>query len=359
MLLPWAAEAAEGIVRGPEGMGQPGLQVTVFTGEEFTEEAADEQVMTGAGGQFRLAGDYPDGAVLEIHGDDGAGRVRWKREEDEGPLELDYPVLESIILLHDNDQHFDFNSPKAFQARVEGYRREYDNVFLLNAGDVFTRHPQRWEENGTSYADDTSWYRQRALGIIELMNRIGYDAMTVGNHELAHIENHTRDALSLARFPLLGANVELATDKLPPLTSHITLKTDTGRRIGVLGLSTGSGEGVRVRKPLEVVPQYLRLRDEHDVLVALTHIGYAADRQLAREFPQFDLIIGGHSHTLLEQALLENDVLVAQAGGNPHEVSRKHPKYLGVITLTLENGTLKKKRGDVFALPLPEEAAVP
>lgn len=334
-------------------MGSPGLQVTVFTGEEFTEEAAAEQVTTGTGGEFRLAGEYRDGAVLEIRGADGAGRVRWRPEAAETPLEITYPILESIVLLHDNDQHFDFNSPEAFQARVEGYRQEYDNVFLLNAGDVFTRHPQRWEADGKSYADDTSWYRQRAIGIIKLMNRIGYDAMTVGNHELAHIENHTRDALDVAKFPLLGANVELATDKLPPLTPHITLKTDTGRRIGVLGLSTGSGEGVKVRKPLEVVPEYLPLRDEHDVLVALTHIGYAADRQLAREFPQFDLIIGGHSHTLLEQARLENDVLVAQAGGNPHEVSRKHPKYLGVVTLTLENGTLKERRGEVFKFPLP------
>jgi 2',3'-cyclic-nucleotide 2'-phosphodiesterase (5'-nucleotidase family) len=59
------------------------------------------------------------------------------------------------------------------------------------------------------FHDNMDWYREQAIHIIDIMNRIGYDAMTLGNHELAPVGLHTREALELAQFPLLASNVEI------------------------------------------------------------------------------------------------------------------------------------------------------
>lgn len=351
--------AGEGVVRDSQGKPLAGLQVHVYKSAEISPDQLAERLVTGEQGTFTWQGTYQAPVVLEIRGEQGDGRVRWDpRQETEGP-DITYPVTETIVLLHDNDQHFDFNLPEAFQARVQAYRQEFDDVFLLNAGDIFTRHAHRWEEDGTSYVDDTDWYRQRALRIVEIMNRIGYDVMTLGNHELDHIATHTREALSSAKFPLLAANLELSTDKLPPVKTHHVLRTGTGREICLLGLTTGQGEGVRVLKPAETVKKHADLKTKHDLLIALTHIGYNADHKLAEQFPMFDAIIGAHSHTLLKEAVLVNGVLIAQAGGCPHQVSSKHPKYLGIVTLVLENGQLIEKRGEVLQIPQPQAVPVP
>lgn len=352
-----AALAIEGVVQGPDGQPLAGLSVDVYADDQFTASAAAERQVTDAEGRFRLTGQYDNPVVVEVGGDDGAGRILWDPAEQAERLQLEYPLQETILLLHDNDQHFDFNSADQFLERVASYRQQSPDVWLLNAGDIFTRHADRWRDDDQSYEDDTQWYRQRALGIIEQMNRVGYDAMTLGNHELAYIETFTREALEQASFPLLSANADISTDRLPPVQPQVVFRTSTGRTIAVLGLSTGSADGVKLLSRAAVTEQFLDESQEHDVRVALTHIGHRADCQLAERFPELDVIIGGHSHTWLEEAKSIEGVLVAQAGGSPHPVSREHPKYLGVITLTLENGSLVEKHGESYKLPLQVEAA--
>lgn len=351
--------AIDGVVRNHDGRPLPGLEVRVHNGDEVNDGTVCERLTTGADGRFSTAREYDCAVVFEIRGESGAGRIAWNPADETGELEVAYPVRETIVLLHDNDQHFDFNSADDFRERVDDYRERFDDVFLLNAGDIFTRHADRWRDDDESHEEDTRWYRRRALAIVEQMNEVGYDAMTLGNHELAYIETFTREALERARFPLLAANVVLSTDKLPPVRPTTVLHTGTRRSIFLIGLTTGRAEGVKVLNREEVASKFQQEASEHDAVVALTHIGYNADRGLAERFPFLDVIVGAHSHTLLEQAESINGVLVAQAGGNPHHVSGEHPKYLGVITLVLENGKLVDKRGEVIRLPLAVEALAP
>lgn len=355
--------AIDGVVLDPDGKPIGNLQVRVFSAQvEIKPEQAIEEHRTGPDGRFRIKKDDDQPVILEVTGERGAGRVRLDStgaQSDKDRVEITYPVRETIVLLHDNDHHFDFNSPDEFQKRVEAYRREHDDVFLLNGGDIFVRHPHRWEADGESFEGDTKWYRDRAVAIVKTMNRMGYDAMTLGNHELAHIETYTREALELAEFPLLATNVELTTDKLPPVERQVVLKTGTQRTIAVIGLTVGSGDGVQILNRTRVAAAHASLADAHDLVVALNHIGYKGDTDLAEKFDFFDVIIGAHSHTLLKKAELVNGVLVAQAGGNRHQVSKKHPTYLGIITLTLENGNVIEKEGHVITLPLPDEVKTP
>jgi iduronate 2-sulfatase len=335
--------------------GQPpesGESSTQVDSKVRTEGAIELVAHTAQDGTFFIPADAraaESGLLLEWREPGGTtgGRVLWRLQQQREPQRLCLPIVEEVVLLHDNDQHFDFNAVDQFREAVERYRRENSDVFLLNAGDILVRHADRWQVDGESFHGDKEWYWQRSQAMVQLMNDIGYDAMTLGNHEIAYVDDLTCRALSMARFPLLGTNVECQNEVLPPLRKQLTLSTHTGRRIGLIGLTLGSAEGVVVTQPAEVIDTYAAMADQHDIMVALNHLGYRADRELAQRCSFLDVIIGGHSHTLLEEAEHVGQVLVAQAGGSPHPSSAAVPKFLGVIRLRLEDGELVDKRGEV------------
>ena len=327
------------------------LELSVWPNENTSAYSVNFAEETLPKGVFRIKAGSTEPFVLEVSGEKGAGRVYVDPAAVSDTLHVSYPVTETIVFLHTNDQHFDINLLEELTEKISEIRNNYDDVYLLDAGDVFVRHPHRWIEDGTPM-EDPQWYRQRALKMIQTMNELEYDAMTPGNHEFDYVETYTMEALSKATFPLLAANVEVTTDRFPPVEPYAVFETNTGRSISILGLSVVSGEkdGILQKDILETAGAFMHLREAADVFMALTHIGLENDAALAEAYPQLDLIIGGHSHHYIEEAVLVGDVLIAQAGGNRHEVSREHPVYLGKITITLENGTLTDKNGYVISI---------
>jgi len=259
--------------------------------------------------------------------------------------------IDTILFLHTNDRHFDLNLTEEFSAVISGLRERYNDVFLFDAGDLFVRHPNRWIVNGTP-KPDYEWYSLRAHDMIASLNDQNYDAVTLGNHELAYIQPYTLNALKTAEMPMLAANLEITTPHLPQLKDYVMLESKNGIRIAVLGLSVNNAGfmGVKQMDIYQTAKKYMMLRDSSHIFLALTHIGLNNDRQLARQFPQLDLIIGGHSHDLLKETLLVSDVLIAHAGGNPHVVSDRHPVLLGKVFVRLENGRITHKWGGVIEI---------
>jgi len=346
LFLTALADAAtlRGVVQGPDEAPLAGLEI----------QAQGQTATTDTEGRFQLEGLEAGRHILRVLGKEGAGQVAVVLDAEGQEVFLSYPVETTIIFLHDNDLHFNFNHRELFEERVEGYREQYENVFLMNAGDIFIRHPHRWNEE-----DDMEYYSRMAHFIIRNMNELAYDVCALGNHELDYIEDRTRAALDEAQFPLLSANATVTTEKLPPVKPYIILNTDNGYSIAVLGLSAvpGNKEGLEGADPIETAKAYTHLAEEHDLFIALNHIGVSRDRELAEAVPELDLIIGGHSHTLLEEAEMVNGVLVAQAGGPPpeHGQDPEWPKYLGVIRVVMKNGEVVEKSGHVQTL---EGAAV-
>ncbi len=330
------------IVVNNEGTPISGLALRLYSDPEQYPKLIYASGITGEDGSFEFVTLKGESYLLELQGDHGKGRVFISAENQDESIGITYPVVEKIVFLHTNDQHFTVNNPNEFGATVTQIREKYDNVFLFSAGDIFVRHPLRWIVNGRLMRDP-EWYGERTMYMINTMNDFKYDLMTLGNHEFDYREPYTRNALDAARFPLLAANMEITTENMSSLDAYAVLKTSTWRNIAVLGLSTGGSTGIKELDINKIVNNYLSLRDSSDIFVALTHIGLKKDYALANDFPQFDVIIGGHSHDLLDEAVLVNSVLIAQAGGNPHIVSDLHPVYLGKIVLTLENGIIRNK----------------
>ncbi|MGC9355624.1 MAG: glycerophosphodiester phosphodiesterase family protein, partial [Mariniphaga sp.] len=327
------------------------LEVKLHLNREIKPNRHYKRTSVNSDGSFQMKAKPDRSYILEIKGERGSGRVFLPAEGLPEKVDLTYPVTEKIVILHTNDRHFDLNLQDEFAQKLEEIRTEYDDVFLLEAGDVFVRHAHRWVVND-SLTKDTAWYGERALQMIQKMNKLGYDVMTLGNHELAYIGDYTRLALEDAQFPVLAANVEVSTEKLPRPDPFTVLNTSTQRRIAILGLSTDNAgrEGVKELDLAETVDKYRFLKDFSDVYLVLSHLGLKKDMLLAKDFSFFDAIIGGHSHDLLEKSLMVDSVLIAQAGGNPHFVSDDHPVYLGKVVLTFENGKITDKKGKVLEI---------
>ena len=286
----------------------------------------------------------------------------------------------TLTILHTNDFHgmmepFDFTGECAElagqHARVGGMARRATLIaqlrgevsgpmLVVDAGDLFTRGP--WH---------TRWY---GVPEIEAMNLMGYDLMCVGNNELkatADTESQAKMRLLIrrSRFPWVAANLTLegtATADSPGLlvegVQPFVVRAFGRVRVGLLGLTAPQADaypqikGWRVGDPIEAAKRWVPLaRKECDILIAVTHIGDARDRQLAQQVEGIDAIVGGHSHTFHSRPILVMnpagaDVPIAQAGGSG--------VVLGRLDLTFEhNGAWHLKAADGRLLPITDALA--
>lgn len=340
-------ETFRGRVVSETGAPVAGVGVRWLGTRDATTGARPELAGTRSGddGSFacEVAGSAP---LLELSGPLGTGRLRLAQGTDRHALR--YPVQTTVVLLHDNDLHFNFNHRAMFEGEVARLRAANANVFLLNAGDVFIRNAKAW--NG----QPKEFYAEHGLAIVAWMNSLRYDAMTLGNHDVDYIDGLTRDALATARFPLLAANLRITTDLLPQPRPFTVLTTDNDLDLVVLGLTTVNFQkpGVGFVDPYQAYLACRRQLPRHQALVLLTHLGLPVDQLLARTTQDVDVILGGHCHTVLAEAQTVNGVLIGQAGGTPADrplsVDPTRPKYLGIATLVFENERLVRKEGRVL-----------
>jgi 5'-nucleotidase / UDP-sugar diphosphatase len=195
---------------------------------------------------------------------------------------------------------------------IDAIRAEGGNQLLLDAGDVF---------QGTLYFNQ---YRGQAD--LEFYNAMGYQAMTVGNHEFDLGPDPLVDFIRGANFPVLSANMRL--DPSSPLNGLVQPWTTIwvgGQPIGVIGVTTEDTAQIASPGPLVSFTPYIdavrqgvqTLRAQGvNKIIALTHVGIDFDRQLAREVDGIGVIIGGHTHTPMGPML------------NPADANRPYPEVI-------------------------------
>lgn len=176
----------------------------------------------------------------------------------------------------------------------------------------------------------------RGEAVIELMNAVGYDAMTIGNHELDFGAEGLRALMGKASFPILAANIrERDTGKL--FAQPYTIRQLGPLRIGILGiaypntpLTTAQENVTRIEfdeaTPVaqHFVPQMRKTGV--DIIIVLSHLGLGSDIQLAEAVSGIDVIVGGHSHNRMTKPKHVGNTLIVQAGA--------HGTDLGILELT-------------------------
>ena len=219
-----------------------------------------------------------------------------------------------IVILSVNDMHANIDLFPKFVTMVDSLRTIYPDMLLFSAGDNRTGNPVNDQYDPVNYP------------MIELMNRTGFNLCAVGNHEWDGSIASLQNDIERADFPFLCANVSVPkTDNLD-IKPFVTMEQQ-GVKMAVVGMIEirhdgipGSHpdklKGLSFKRPEVVLPDYKYLRNENDVVILLSHCGYEDDMELAQANPWLDAIIGGHSHTLIENPSETNGVLITQSGSH-------------------------------------------
>ncbi len=292
-------------------------------------------------------------------------------------LTLSLPALAQrpieITFLHTNDLHAHVE-PTAIKGKTYGgyariatlanaWRAKESNVVLLNAGDTF---------QGTLYFNV-----YEGLADAQILNRTGYAATTLGNHEFDRGTGPTTAFAKALSFPIVCCNLRLGPQQAEFARRIVpsTILTVGGQKVGVVGVVTpdtpnisSPGPGVTFLDPLASAQAEVDRLTKAGVnkIVLLTHIGYDEDKALAAKLRDVDLIIGGHSHTPLgtpglpgwREAAGPYPTIVKAADGHdvPIVQAWEWGKVLGRIRLAFDAaGNLTRV---VAAEPIPVDESV-
>ncbi|WP_201008768.1 bifunctional metallophosphatase/5'-nucleotidase [Paenibacillus glycanilyticus] len=225
----------------------------------------------------------------------------------------------SILILHSNDIHSRLENAAKIMTYIEEQRAAYgsERVLCLDIGDHMDRI--RLETEGSD-----------GMVNVELLNAAGYDAVTLGNNEgLTYSKDTLERVYREAKFTILGANMrELATGKLPEWLLPGTVMEKNGIRIGLIAATARYTDfyellGWDLTDPLEAIGgEVRRLREQVDVIAVMSHLGINVDKQMAEKIPGIDLIMGGHTHHLLEEPLVIGGTSICAAGKYGEQIGR-------------------------------------
>ncbi|MGN8646558.1 bifunctional metallophosphatase/5'-nucleotidase [Gracilibacillus sp. HCP3S3_G5_1] len=276
----------------------------------------------------------------------------------------------SLTIMHMNDTHAHVEPLPQMLTAVKEVRAENPDALLFHAGDVFS---------GTLYFNQFHGKADLAL-----LNMMDLDAMVFGNHEFdlgSGEDGHESlsEFVAEAQFPFLGTNIDFSGD--PFMASYINenpfsdspengsvydgiIKEVNGEKIGIFGLTTE--DTVNVSSPVNV--KFLNYIEEAkravasfdelgvDKIIAVNHLGYDStpdignDLQLAAYVDGIDVIVGGHSHTRLDQPTL----ITKDANGNEKEPTiivqaHQYSQLLGKVEVVFdENGVIQRYDGQLI-----------
>lgn len=255
-----------------------------------------------------------------------------------------------LVILHTNDTHSqidpgsdDLGGVMRRKAVIDSVRAANENVLLVDAGDAV---------QGTLY-----FYLYGGKVEQEVMNILGVDARILGNHEFDNGADSLAAILKLSNAAKISSNYKLDNSPLKGQLEPYIIKEYDGKRIGIIGINLdpegivakGNYEGVEflpIVATANLTAEKLKKEDKVDAVIALSHIGYKpsgliGDSVLARNSRNIDVIIGGHSHDVIDPATPQGaarshltnldgkPVLVVQAG--------KAGRKLGKVELNLDS----------------------
>lgn len=252
-------------------------------------------------------------------------------------------------IIHTNDIHGRINHQGEsdydlgmghIKSIADAYRELSDEVILLDAGDAV---------HGT-----TSVNLSEGENMIELMNELGYKALSPGNHEFNYGSDKLKELEELAEFDFIASNIE--DENGDQLFNTFTEWQVFGESIGIIGVGSqetrttthpNNIENITFTDEVDAVKgQINELSDQFSKFILLSHAGFGVDQEIAREIPELDLIIGGHSHTpVIGGSYVDGNerTLITQAW--------EHGKLIGVVHLDFDDeGNIVQKTSQLVTL---------
>ncbi len=293
----------------------------------------------------------------------------------------------TLNILHINDWHSRIESNNKFESTCSaeeegkgeciggaarlvtaiGQAREKlkdQNVLLLNGGDNF---------QGSLF-----YTTYKGAVEAEFLNQMKFDAMTVGNHEFDDGEDALAPFLDVVNFPVLSANVTAsAASKVGDRIKPSIVVEVGGQKIGIIGAVTtdtptvsSPGPNITIEDDIKTITAEVEKLKAQGInkIIALTHVGYPRDKEMIARIPGVDIVVGGHSHSLLSNTDAKAEgpypTMVDNPDGYKVPVTQaaSYSKYLGEFQVVFDdNGVVKQAAGDPIHLDnsvKPDEAVL-
>lgn len=248
----------------------------------------------------------------------------------------------SIIILHSNDLHSHEDSFVEHGKNIGGIpriaylikqaKKNNPNVLAVDAGDIF---------QGTGYFET-----YKGETDVECLNKAGYDVYTIGNHEFDEGPDNLAKQLKLAKFDVVNCNMDLSGEPaLQAIVKHSVVKEVGGQKIGFIGVITPTlkevapksgnvkiiSAGAHWMDPIAAEVENLHKQGVNKIIL-VSHSGVDLERLLGG-IPGVDVVVGGHSHTRLDEA-----IIVDHADGSKAMVVQTgcYGRALGRLELTFD-----------------------
>ncbi|MGI9480121.1 MAG: bifunctional metallophosphatase/5'-nucleotidase [Hyphomicrobiaceae bacterium] len=233
----------------------------------------------------------------------------------------------------------------AIETRRQALRKAGRHVLTLDAGDQF---------QGSLF-----YSTYKGAVAVDLMNRIGFDAMAVGNHEFDDGPEKLAEFAGKAKFPLLFANTNLAKEPLlaGKIKSHI-IKEFAGQKVAIIGIlaedtseTSTPGPNVPFIRSELILKKLIGQLEAGGInkIIVLSHVGISRDKEIASAVDGIDVIVGGHSHTLLKNY----PTVVKAPNGKPVYIVQAYAysKYLGELAVKFDDkGNVTAATGKLWQL---------
>ena len=234
----------------------------------------------------------------------------------------------------DNAEGKCFGGSARMMTAISEAKARTNNYILVDGGDQF---------QGTLFY---TYYKGKASA--EMMNKMGYDAMTVGNHEFDDGPEVLKGFADAVDFPILMSNADITGEPLLDGTIQKAVIIERGgEKLGLIGLTpqdtdelASPGPGVKFTDPATAVQEQVDRLTANGInkIIVLSHSGYEVEKAIAAATTGVDVIVGGHSHTLLSNT--DEDAVgpyPTMVGNTAIVTSRSYGKYLGELNVTFDD----------------------
>jgi len=236
--------------------------------------------------------------------------------------------IQKVTIVHVNDIHGYVDETETaigypkIAAFIDQVKAEDQNTIALDAGDTFGGSPSVSFDQGESASS--------------VLSTIAFDAMVLGNHEFFLDVDQILKLTDVLSYPTLAGNTTGTDGSETPFEAYTILTMENGLKLGIVTATNGINSDITFKDPVESLQaQVNEVKPQVDIVIALTHLGVEdssgnTSQLVAQEVEGIDVIIDGHSHTVLEEGLEVNGILIAQTG--------EYSNNIGVVELTVVGG---------------------
>ena len=279
----------------------------------------------------------------------------------------------SLTILHTNDFHARFEPISKYDSGCSAEDNEAGECFGGTARLVTAIAEARARSNNSILVDGGDQFQgtlfytyYKGAVAAEFMNKLGYTAMTVGNHEFDDGPEVLRGFVDTVDFPILMSNADISGEPLlDGAIQKSVIVEQGGEKLGLIGLTpqdtdelASPGKNVIFTDPVGAVQGEVDKLTAEGVnkIIVLSHSGYGVDQKIAAETTGVDVIVGGHSNTLLSNSNDRAEGPYPTMVGNTAIVQAyAYGKFLGELNVTFDDeGNVTEATGE----PLIMDAAV-